>query len=149
MTDPENWNGAASVELVQQCYTHAGQGEWDKANALIADDFAFHEPPSLDYGGVWRGRDAMQRVVAFLMEYWVDPDIKVVRFIGDEQYCIVLMRISVTSKKSGKRFTQDVTEVLRISDGRIAELRVHYFDTAELALDTGSIGRLSEARERV
>jgi ketosteroid isomerase-like protein len=149
MTEANSWNGATSIELVQRCYGHAGKGEWDKASALLADDFAFHEPPSLDYGGVWRGNDAMQRLVQFLMEYWADPDIKVEHLIGDDNHCIVLMKLSVTSKKTGRRFTQDVVEVLRIANGRISELRVHYFDTAELALDTGSIARLSEAREAV
>jgi ketosteroid isomerase-like protein len=147
MIDAEDKVGIATVELVQRCYGHAAKGEWAQANALLADDFEFHEPSSLDYGGIWRGNDAMQRVVAFLFEYWADPDITVERLIGDNEYCIVLMKVSLTSKKSGKRFTQHVTEVLRIADGRIRELRVHYFDTAELALDTGSIARLGEARQ--
>jgi ketosteroid isomerase-like protein len=142
-------NEASPVELVRRCYTHAQRGEWDQANALLADDFAFHEPKSLDYGGIWRGKDAMQRLVQTLMSYWGDPDIKIEHLIGDDRHCIVLMKLSVTSKKTGQRFTQDVVEVLHIANGRISDLRVHYFDTAELALDTGSITRLKEAKERV
>jgi ketosteroid isomerase-like protein len=149
MTNANTSGVAASVEVVQRCYGHAARGEWEQANALLADDFAFHEPRSLDYGGVWRGKDAMQRLVGTLMNYWGDPDIKVVHLLGDDRHCIVLMKLSVTSKKTGRRFTQDVVEVLHVSDGRISELRVHYFDTAELALDTGSIERLNKPEERV
>lgn len=133
---------SAPIAIVEKCYTHAERGEWERANAYLADDFAFHEPASLDYGGIWRGKDAMQRLVHHLFDYWGDLDIKVDRLIGDDTHCIVLMKVGMTSKKTGRQFTQDVTEVIRVENGLIKDLRVHYFDTAELALDTGSIARL-------
>lgn len=148
MTNTESWDAAASVELVQRCYGHIEQGQWEQANALLAENFTFNEPPSLDYGGQWHGRDAMQRLFTFLMSYWSEPDIKVNHMIGDDKYCIVLMTFSAKGKKTGERFSQDVVEVLHIADGRITDLYVHYFDTAQLALDTGSIARLTKASEQ-
>lgn len=148
MAKTETWDAAASVELVQRCYGLIGQGDWEQANALLADDFTFNEPPSLDYGGQWHGRDAIQRLFTFLMSYWSDADIQIKHMIGDEKHCIVLMTFSANTKKTGERFTQDVVEVLHIADGRITDLYVHYFDTAQLALDTGSIARLTAAGEK-
>lgn len=146
MSEQNSLKEAASVDIVRRCYTHASRGEWDQANALVADDFKLHEPASLAYGGVWTGKDAMQRLNGAVMSYWGQPELQLVDLIGNEQRCVVLLRFSMTSKATGKRFTQDVVEVLRVENGLIAELRIHYFDTAELALDTGSITRLTAAK---
>jgi ketosteroid isomerase-like protein len=134
MTGTESQKAATAVEVVQRCYGHIAQGEWDQATALLSDDFVQFEPPSLEYGGEWRGKDAMRRLFNAAMAYWADPDIKIKHLLGDGAYCIALMEASMTSKKTGERFTQDVTEVLRVKDGKIVELRVHYFDTAQMSL---------------
>ncbi|HEX7820853.1 MAG TPA: nuclear transport factor 2 family protein [Sphingobium sp.] len=134
MSEQDNIGGATAVEVVQRCYGHIAQGEWALANALLSDDFTQYEPPSLEYGGEWRGNGAMQRLFERAMAYWADPDIKIKHMLGDDAHCIALMEMSMTSKKTGERFTQNVVEVLRVKDGKITELQVHYFDTAPLSL---------------
>jgi len=45
-----------------------------------------------------------------------------------------LLHFSMTSRASGERFSQHVTEVTRFnSDGKMTEMRIHYFDAGEVS----------------
>ena len=57
--------------------------------------------------------------------------------IGGVEWAAVIVELTLISKKTGRRFVQTVTEVGRIQDGKVAELQIHYFDTAEIAREIG------------
>ena len=41
----------------------------------------------------------------------------------------------MTSKRTGRTFSQTVNEAGRFKDGILQELRIHYFDAAEVAAE--------------
>ena len=124
--------------LIRAVYAHAGAGEWDAVAALMSDDLVIHEPPSLPFGGEWRGRDALHRLFVAVMATWLDPVVEIDAIVGDDRHVVALLRFTMTSRATGERFTQHVAEVSEIADGRVTAMRIHYFDSAEVARQAGA-----------
>jgi ketosteroid isomerase-like protein len=115
-------------------YDHVSRGDWDRVAAFMADDFVIYEPSSLPYGGEWRGRDALQRLYAHVMAYWRDPAVEWMELVGGERHAVALLHFTVTAPDSGNRFSQHIAEVTTFDDdGQMQSMRIHYFDTGEMA----------------
>jgi ketosteroid isomerase-like protein len=127
----------SGVALVRTLYARAGSGDWDGAEELLSPDLVIHEPPSLPFGGDWTGRDALRRLFARVMGIWESPQVEIESIVGDDVHVVALLRFTMTSKAKGRTFTQPVAEVSVIEDGVIREMRIHYFDTAEVAREAG------------
>lgn len=127
-----------SAQVLSSVYQCMGQGDWDGVYELLADDFTVVEPESLPYGGLWEGKDALQRLYPAVMVHFDDPAPLIKEVIGGEHWAAVIVDFTVTSKKTGNRFTQTVSEVGRVVDGKLVELQIHYFDTAALVAEIGS-----------
>lgn len=127
----------SGVALVRDLYARARTGDWASVEALLSPDLVIHEPPSLPFGGDWTGRDALQRLFARVMGTWDDPRVEIDAIVGDDRHVVALLRFTMTSRVSGRTFTQPVAEVSVIEDGLIAEMRIHYFDSAEVAREAG------------
>jgi hypothetical protein len=121
------------TDATRTMYEHATRGEWDAVETFMAEDFVIHEPPSLPYGGDWRGRDALQRLFTRVMGFWKDPAVEWIDLVGNDEHVIALLRFSMTVPHTGERIVQRVAEVTRFgADGKMAEMHIHYFDTAEM-----------------
>lgn len=127
----------SGVALVETLYARARAGDWDGVEALLSPDLVIHEPASLPFGGDWTGRDALRRLFARVMGTWNDPRVEVETIVGDDRYVVALLRFTMTSKVTGRTFTQPVAEVSVIEAGLIREMRIHYFDTTEVAREAG------------
>lgn len=124
-----------AAEVLETVYTRMREGDWEGVQALLTDDFMVVEPESLPYGGLWKGKDALQRLFPAVMQCFENPVPVTKEIIGGKEWASVIVDFTVTSKKTGRRFTQTVSEVGRIVDGKLAELQIHYFDTAALAAE--------------
>lgn len=124
-----------AAEILGGVYQRMGAGDWDGMMELLSDDFKVVEPESLPYGGLWEGKDALMRLHPAVMSCYDDPTPVIKEVIGGKEWAAVIVDFTVTSKKTGRRFTQTVSEVGRIENGKLAELQIHYFDTAELAAE--------------
>ena len=121
------------LEASKAMYDAVHAGDWNAVADFMAEDFVIHEPTSLPYGGEWRGRDALQRLYAHVMGYWEDPVVQWQELVGGETYAVALLHFTVTAKSSGKRFETHIAEVTRFDDaGKMASMRIHYFDTADM-----------------
>ncbi|MEE4201343.1 nuclear transport factor 2 family protein [Erythrobacter sp.] len=125
-------NAPSPGELVRLIFAHAGRGEWDVIEPHFSDDLVIHEPASLPYGGEWRGRDALRRLYAHVMEYWEDPEVVVEAITQGGDHAVAVLSFAMTARSTGRRIATHVTEVSRMEGGKLAEMRIHYFDTAAL-----------------
>ena len=121
-----------AAEVLDTVYSRMRQGDWAGVHEMLADDFKVLEPESLPFGGVWEGKDALQRLFPAVMQCFEDPAPVTKEVIGGKEWAACIVDFTVTSKKTGKRFTMTVSEVGRIEDQKLAELQIHYFDTATL-----------------
>lgn len=125
-------------EIVGAIYARARTGDWASVEELLSPDLVIHEPPSLPFGGEWRGRDALQRLFAKVMGYWDAPNVQIDAIVGDDTHVVALLRFTMTSRATGRTFTQNVAEVSVLQGGVVTEMRIHYFDSAEVAREAGA-----------
>jgi ketosteroid isomerase-like protein len=128
-----------SVAILTALYEKAHIGDWDGVAAYLSDDLVIHEAPSLPFGGEYRGRDALRRVYGIVMAYWDKPSVEVYSIVGDDTHVVALMNFTMTSKLTGNGFTQKMAEVSTLVDGLVTEMRIHYYDTAQVAAEAGPI----------
>ncbi len=126
-----------SAAILTAVFAAAGAGDWATVESHMSDDLVIHEPPSLPFGGDWCGRDALQRLFAHVMGYWDDPQVTIERVVGDDDWAVGILTFAMTSKQTGRRFTQRMAEVSRFEGGKVVETHIHYFDTAEVAREAG------------
>lgn len=112
-------------------YAAVSRGDWAAVENFMAEDFVIHEPPSLPYGGEWRGKDALQRLYVHVMGYWTQPSVEWHELLGGEDNAVALLALSATSP-AGERQTFEIAEVTRFENGKMASMRIHYFDTAAI-----------------
>jgi ketosteroid isomerase-like protein len=126
-----------AVETLQTVYALAGQRDWKAVQDYLADDFTLYEAASVPFAGEWRGKDGMERASAAVMGTWDNPSVEILEIVGGETWAVVILNFTMTSKKTGRTFTQTVNEAAKVVDGKVTELRIHYFDTAEIAAEAG------------
>lgn len=126
-----------SVALLTALYEHAHVGDWDAVETMLSDDLVIHEAESLPFGGEYRGRSALRDLYATVMAYWDNPSVDIYSIVGDDTHVVALMNFTMTSKISGQTFLQKMAEVSTVKDGLVAEMRIHYYDTALVAAEAG------------
>lgn len=127
--------GARPAQLLAEIYALAGARDWDAVADRCHPDFVVHEAKVLPFGGEWRGRDALQRVAAAMYGTWAEARVDIHEIVGGEQWAVVVLSLTMTSKRTGRTFTQTVNEAGRFENGLLRELRIHYFDAAEVAAE--------------
>jgi ketosteroid isomerase-like protein len=129
---------ASAAELLGQVYARAGQGDWDGVAALVTEDFTLYEAESTPFGGAYIGKDAMQRCAAAVFGTWDNPHTTTLELVGGKDWAVHILAFTMTSRKTGNTFTQTVCEAGKFENGLLKELRIHYFDTAQIAAEGGS-----------
>jgi len=125
------------AELLAEIYRHAGARDWDAVAPLLHPDFTVYEAASLPFGGEWTGPTAFPDVAAAVFGTWAEATTDIHEIVGGEHWAVVILSFTMTSKKTGRTFVQTVNEAGRFVDGKLKELRIHYFDTAEVAAEAG------------
>lgn len=123
------------AEVMTAAYAHMRKGEWNEAEKYVSDSFIVYEPDSLPYGGEWKGKDVFRRLFPAVMGSFDDPSPEQVEMTGGKEWANLIVNLSVTSKKTGIRKTYRVIESARIIDGKMVEMYLHYFDTAQMVRD--------------
>ena len=126
-------SGQSAGELQADIYRLAGERDWDGVEARLAPDFILHEGASLPFGGEWKGRDALQRCAAAMYGTWEKANVDIHEITGGKDWAVTVLTLTMTSKKTGETFDQTVCEAGRFENGLMKELRIHYFDAAEVA----------------
>ncbi len=124
---------ASPREMLSAVYAAAGARDWDTVESLIHPDFVLYEAECLPFGGEWRGKDALQRCAAAMYGTWADAKVDIHDITGGDSWAVTVLTLTMTSKRTGETFSQTVNEAGTFEDGLLKELRIHYFDAAEVA----------------
>jgi ketosteroid isomerase-like protein len=128
------------VEVVLSAFRAVEQRDREALLALYHPDVAFHDAPSLPYGGVHRGkhdvRDRMQAAAeATYMDAWgplqpteaerrMDPQV-----LGASADGVVVRWRQRALAPSGERFDAPVLGLYGVRDGLFARAQMFHFDT--------------------
>ena len=88
-----------AAEVLSNIYQRMGQGDWDGVHELLSDDFSVLEPESLPYGGVWEGKDALQRLYPAVMAHFDDPSPVIKEVIGGDEWAAVIVDFTLLRRK--------------------------------------------------
>jgi hypothetical protein len=120
-------------EMLQAVYAAAGARDWDRVESLVHPDFILYEAEGLPFGGEWRGKDALQRCAAAMYGTWAEASVDIHDITGGDSHAVTVLTLTMTSKRTGETFSQTVNECGAFEGGLLKELRIHYFDAAEIA----------------
>jgi len=124
---------ATPRDTLTAIYAAARARDWSAAQALIHPDFVLYEAECLPFGGEWRGKDALQRCAAAMYATWESASVEIHDITGGDSHAVVVLTLTMISKRTGETFSQTVNECGSFENGLLKELRIHYFDAAEVA----------------
>ena len=110
-----------------------GTASFDPLAPFFAPDVVLHQAESLPYGGIWRGHDGMERFFAAMSQAWEEFEIVEQEFLSTSGTAVVLTQVHARARATGRELDFAILQTIRVVDGRIAEVRPFYWDTAEIA----------------
>lgn len=125
MTSQEDKN----LAIAKAAYEASARGDWDSFMKEVTDETEFHEPPSLPYGGTYRGVADIIRGAKWMVGAWDDFKFQILEYTAGGDLVIVHLLISGMGRKTGKSFSMPIMEMWRFKEGKVIELRPFYFDT--------------------
>lgn len=137
-----------NVEVMREIFAAIERRDPARTAELMQPDVEFHWPPSLPYGGSYRGRqpDGPTWGQTWMSlqpgddERRMDPRI----VAASEEEVVVLWRQRGRSP-SGERIDSQVLGLYRLRDGRLARAQMFYFDPAAVGEFLAAASRLEPA----
>jgi uncharacterized protein len=127
--DGFNENAKKNRQALFDAYRAMIDGKSNALFDLLDDNVAFHEAPSLPYGGTLYGRSGAQSGVAGMFGAWSYLRVEIEEFLAAGDLVIAYMHLTNTSRATGKIYVGPVAEVFRFQNGKITEWRPIYWDT--------------------
>jgi ketosteroid isomerase-like protein len=110
-----------------------GTATFDILAPFFADGVVLHQARALPYGGVWRGHHGMERFFLAMSRTWSEFEMVDQEFLSTADTAVVLTRVDARARSTGRELSFPILQTLRVVEGRIAEVRPFYWDTAAIA----------------
>jgi ketosteroid isomerase-like protein len=120
-----------NVALIRRAYRAFGQGDLETLGSLFTADAVWHSPGRHPLAGDYRGLDAILGFLGRLMQPVGGTFTPAVRDILASDRHVVVLQQAIGSRNGTQLDTSECV-VFTIRDGRIAEVRSHFFDLAAL-----------------
>lgn len=124
---------------VEHLYALTAAGKWDEVEAQLTDDFRIDEAASLPFGGMYEGKDALQKLFTKVFAFWEDPSLDYKDIAVSQDNIVVLLSFHATSRHNGQRLEMPLCEVFHLRDGKFSGITPYYFDTAAICRATGTL----------
>jgi ketosteroid isomerase-like protein len=128
-----------NIEIIKHFFRSIEAGDWQEAERNFDfDNFELHESPGLPYGGVWHGKAAFNRFHEIIYDTWKPLEHQILEFLGGGEW-VCAYQMLVGTGKTGLSFSTTVAEMWRIRNGKIIEIRPHYWDTHRMRAIDGRL----------
>lgn len=116
------------IAFVDDLYAATGVGDWDKAAAMLTDDFFVTEANCLPMAGVYRGKNALHDLFVKVMGMVDVVGLDRVQTTAGGDYAVTILsfRFADPALKPA-----ELCEMFRFRDGKCCEIRPFYFDPAD------------------
>ncbi len=117
------------LKFVDDLYTATSVGDFDKASAMLTDDFFITEADSLPMAGVYRGKNALKDLFIEVMGMMDVAGLArgETTTSADTAVCHVTFQFV-----DPKLTPAELLELFRFRDGKICEIRPYYFDPSTI-----------------
>lgn len=113
-----------------------GKASFDLLAPYFDPDVVMHQAAALPYGGTWHGHDGMTRFFLAMSETWETFEIGDQEFLATGETAVVRTQVHARARATGRELAFPVLQTITVRDGRIAEVRPFYWDTAAIAAAT-------------
>ncbi len=120
----------AMIQFVDDLYAATGAGDWDKAAALLTDDFFITEADSLPMAGIYRGKNALKDLYIKVMGMVDAAGLERVQTTSGGDYAVTILCIRFADPALAPA---ELCELFRFRDGKCCEIRPYYFDPSQFA----------------
>ncbi len=117
---------------VARAYFEAAHRDLDALLALIDPEGAIHVPPSLPYGGVYRGHEGFRQAIAAYGRAWTDVESTDFEFFASGDTVVVLSRMRARAVTSDRMINMRVAELFRMKNGKVVEVWPFNYDTTAM-----------------
>ena len=107
-----------------------GAASFDTLAPFFAPDVVLHQAETLPYGGSWRGHDGIERFFLAMSATWEVFEMVEQEFLTTSGSAVVLTQVHARARATGHELDFPILQTIRVVDGRIAEVRPFYWDTA-------------------
>ena len=126
-----------NVEIVRRAAEAWNEGGPESAKQFVAEDFEFHDPPSLPDPRVVRGRDAVAAYLTDQVKVLGDMKWTIVDVRARGETVVVRMETTFHGAESGVDVPGELAQVHEVADGRVQ--RTRGFLTWEEALEAAGL----------
>jgi uncharacterized protein len=129
---------SANTDLLRSFEDRFVAGDLDYVLSILDDDIVVHECEHVPYPGDHRGKDGFMKLAEAFNACWdlqTELDLEILP-AGDDKV-LVLVKFDAIAKQTGKPIAMRIAEIYTIKDGKLADIIVHYWDTAAMAEVTG------------
>lgn len=117
------------IRAVDDLYAATGVGDWDKAAAMLTDDFFITEADGLPMAGTFTGKNALRDLFTQVMGMFDVAGLDRVETTAGKDHAITILsfRFADPALKPAH-----LLELFRFRDDKICEIRPYYFDPATM-----------------
>ncbi len=131
---------SANTELLQSFEDEFVAGNIDYVLSILDDDIVVHECDHVPYPGDHRGKDGFLKLAEAFNECWdIQSDLSLDIMPAGDDRVLVMVRFDAIAKHTGKPIELRIAELYTIKQGKLADIVVHYWDTAAMAEATGGV----------
>jgi ketosteroid isomerase-like protein len=124
MTDNPN------LQVQQRFVAAVFAGDADTIRSLCAPDFELHEGSGLPFAGTYRGAEGFLEFLRLFNDTFDIEQLVPVRTYttDDPDWLIGELTLRATLRASGKRFDSSLLEMWRFRNGKVVNIKPHYFN---------------------
>ena len=118
------------LELVKRFYALNSAGDQVAAQELLTDDFFITVPATLPFGGVYRGKTAMQQLIPIVAAAVPLAGLDFIATTVGDDHAVEIVEFRLLGDDAEPFH---VTEVIHFRGNQICEIRPYYFDVTRMA----------------
>jgi ketosteroid isomerase-like protein len=113
------------LAIVDELYTAAGQGDFDRAEQFLTDDFFIEEAAGLPFAGTFRGRTALRELSAQVFGKMEVAGLDRVQTTTGGDYAVAIASFRFADPELEPAH---LCELFRFRDGKVCQIKPYYFD---------------------
>lgn len=118
---------AQMIQYVDDLYAATGAGDWDKAAAMLTDDFIVSEAPGLPMEGIYRGKNALRELYEKVMGIVDVVGFERVETTAGRDHAVTILAFRFADPSLP---LAELCELFRFRDGKCCEIKPFYYDPA-------------------
>jgi hypothetical protein len=116
-------------DVIVRFVNSALSGDFETTASLMQPTLVIVEAASLPYGGTYRGMDGLKQLLANIAGCYDSHNVRIISVIGEPDGTEFGLLIEMDVSKGGRRLREMCFDWCLIRDGKLAEMRIYYWDT--------------------